>query len=355
MVSSDSDSDVEVPQIKAKPKRKKKLIDYLSEKQAAAIAEAKKQEDEENDKIDVAFPVINPLNFIKNKDIRKQKFRKLQGNKKKEDKIARKQRKLEGGPKTTGHTIESLREKDQTAIENNENSENEELQAELENDKFSGFYSKIYAPKVLITFSDLPHRKTRNFGNELAKIIPNSVALTRKNASIKKICKSAIKEECTDVLIINENRKEPNGLLIIHLPDGPTAHFKLSNVKSTKELKKNIDNISEHRPEVILTNFTTRLGLTIGRMLGAIFHFDPEFNGRRAVTFHNQRDYIFFRHHIYQFTKDGKRPKLKELGPRFTLKLRSLQPGLFDTICGDYEWMNTDKRRLMESRRRFFL
>lgn len=109
--------------------------------------------------------------------------------------------------------------------------------------------------------------------------------------------KSAIKENYTDILIINEHKKEPDGLLVIHLPDGPTAHFKLSNVKITTELRKHHKEISNHRPEVILNNFTTRLGLTIGRLLGALFHYDPEFVGRRAVTFHNQRDYIFFRHY----------------------------------------------------------
>jgi len=88
-----------------------------------------------------------------------------------------------------------------------------------------------------------------------------------------------------------------DGMLIVHLPDGPTAHFKLSNVKITTDLKRSHKEITEHRPEVILNNFTTSLGFTIGRMLGALFHYQPEFKGRRVVTFHNQRDYIFFRHH----------------------------------------------------------
>lgn len=111
--------------------------------------------------------------------------------------------------------------------------------------------------------------------------------------------KSAITNQFTDILIINENRKQPDGLLLIHLPDGPTAHFRVSNVKITTELRKSHKAITQHRPEVILNNFSTRLGLTVGRMLGAIFHYDPEFQGRRAVAFHNQRDYIFFRHYRY--------------------------------------------------------
>jgi ribosome production factor 1 len=90
-------------------------------------------------------------------------------------------------------------------------------------------------------------------------------------------------------------------------------------------------------------------------MLAAIFHYDPDYRGRRAVTFHNQRDYIFFRHNRYEF-KNNQKVKLRELGPRFTLKLRSLQQGTFDSKFGDFEWMITGRRHDMEtSRRRFFL
>ena len=58
-------------------------------------------------------------------------------------------------------------------------------------------------------------------------------------------------------------------------------------------------NATRHRPEVILNNFKTRLGHSVGRMLGSLFHMDPEFRGRNVVTFHNQRDFIFFRRHRY--------------------------------------------------------
>lgn len=298
---------------------------------------------------------INPLNLIKNKEIRHKLFKKQQQTKKKEQKKARKQRKLEGGERSKGHTIESLREKDFTIVDNLDDSDNEELQKELETDDFSEYFNREYTPKVLITYADNPVTKTRKFGIELARIIPNSIAKIRNRSSIKKMVKSAIRENFTDIMIINENNREPNGLVAIHLPNGPTAHFKLSNVRITKEIRRSHLEFSKHRPEVILTNFSTRLGITVGRMLGALFHHDPEFKGRRAVTFHNQRDYIFFRHHRYEFTKEGNRAKLRELGPRFTLKLRSLQEGTFDSKSGDYDWMITNKRHAMEGRRRFFL
>jgi ribosome production factor 1 len=43
----------------------------------------------------------------------------------------------------------------------------------------------------------------------------------------------------------------------------------------------------------------------------------------------------------------------QELGPRFTLKLLSLQKGTFDSRNGEFEWL--PKKENKTSRRRFFL
>lgn len=89
----------------------------------------------------------------------------------------------------------------------------------------------------------------------------------------------------------------------------------------------------------------------------------------------NQRDFVFVRQHRYMFTGEGKvcaraarccamggcnftivcqRAALQELGPRFTLKLRWILNGTFDTKHGEYEWLH--KRKEMDtSRRRFHL
>jgi ribosome production factor 1 len=78
--------------------------------------------------------------------------------------------------------------------------------------------------------------------------------------------------------------------------------------------------------------------------------------GRQVVTFHNQRDFIFVRHHRYVYRKenDKVRAKLQELGPRFTLKLQYLQEGSFDTEFGEYEWVR--KPGMIEgSKKKFFM
>ena len=38
--------------------------------------------------------------------------------------------------------------------------------------------------------------------------------------------------------------------------------------------------------------------------------------------------------------KDSKRVGMQELGPRFTLKLRSVQKGTFDSKYGEYMWLH---------------
>lgn len=43
---------------------------------------------------------------------------------------------------------------------------------------------------------------------------------------------------------------------------------------------------------------------------------------------------------------------VQELGPRFTLKLKRLQRGTFDTKTGEFEWVH--KRKEMDTSRRKF-
>lgn len=45
--------------------------------------------------------------------------------------------------------------------------------------------------------------------------------------------------------------------------------------------------------------------------------------------------------------------RLQELGPRFTLRLQSLQKGTFDSKQGEFEWVH--KKDMDTSRRRFHL
>ncbi|RWS27112.1 ribosome production factor 1-like protein, partial [Leptotrombidium deliense] len=295
------------------------------------------------------------LSAIRNKLRRRELYLKFKEEKRKAKKEARKERQRlyerlgdEAPPKAVPKTIDSMREVDVTTVD----PDDEEVKEDEATDQFASYFRGDREPKVLITTSDNPHTKTIKFCRELMQTIPNSEFRWRNRSSIKKMVKAASARNYTDIIIINEDLRKPNALLLIHLPDGPTAFFRMSSVRYCKNIKRRAM-LSSHRPEVIINNFDTRLGHTVGRMIASLFHFDPQFSGRRVVTFHNQRDYIFFRHHRYEF-KSGEKVAIQEIGPRFTLRLKWVQNGTFDTKYGEYEWVL--KRHEMEtSRRRFFL
>ncbi|CAG5127568.1 unnamed protein product, partial [Candidula unifasciata] len=249
-------------------------------------------------------------------------------------------------PKKQPKTIENMRVPDETKVD----PDNEEAMISLQTDEMAPHFNQETTPKILITTSDRPRQKTNNFCKELKKVIPNSFIKYRRGLDLKKIIPQAIAREFTDIIVINEDAGEPNGMVLCHLPDGPTAEFKMMNTKLCKELKR-LGEMTEHIPEVNLQNFTTRLGLTVGRMLTCLFPTRANFHGRRVVTFHNQRDYIFFRHHRYHF-RNADNVGLHELGPRFILRLRSLQKGTFDSRYGMYMWIH--KRHEMDGNRRKF-
>ena len=57
----------------------------------------------------------------------------------------------------------------------------------------------------------------------------------------------------------------------------------------------------------IYQSLARSLACRTGRFFGSLFpHDQPEFEGRQVVTFHNQRDFLFVRHHRYIF-KEGKK------------------------------------------------
>lgn len=273
-------------------------------------------------------------------------------------------------PKKIPRTIENTREIDDTVCK----PDDEELFAGNDADEFSSILKQDCAPKILITTSRFNSTRGPAFISDLLSVIPNAHYYKRGTYDLKKIVEYANNKDFTSLIVVHTNRREPDALLIIGLPDGPTAHFKLSRLVLHKDLK-NHGNPTSHEPELVLTNFSTRLGHRVGRMIQSLFPQVPNFRGRRVVTFHNQRDFIFFRHHRYIFEtkeskqaeskgkngKDGKEAKakekviarLQECGPRFTMKLISLQHGTFDTKGGEYEWVH--KPEMDTSRRRFFL
>lgn len=223
-------------------------------------------------------------------------------------------------------------------------------------------------PKILITTSinsTLHHQ-----AEVLVSLLPNAKYVRRSSHryghkfSIREISTFAAKREFTTLVVLEEDLKKPSGLIVVHLPIGPTFHFTITNWYEAKSIPGH-GRPTSHIPELILNNFTTPLGLLTAHLFRSMYPSNPELQGRQVVTLHNQRDFIFLRRHRYVFREkrgseksvvgaDGKEMKgtedirtgLQELGPRLTLKLRRVDKGIQRASGQEWEWKGkTDRVR----------
>jgi len=310
---------------------------------------------------------------IGNKMKRQQMYKK-EKNAKKKIKIEKKQRakklKEELGdnapPKQEPKSLDKMREVDITMV----GKEDEEVFADINEDEFAPYYRNEKQAKIMITTRPRPSKNLFAFIQDLLNLFPKCYYYPRKKFSLKQIVEFSEKKSFTHIMVINEKDKQCNAMIVTHLPYGPTACFKVTNIVNGGTISGH-GRVTEHRPEVVLNNFNTRLGLRVGRLFGSMFPHEPEFVGRQVATFHNQRDFIFVRYHRYMFEERRARPNktqivgkdgktavqvvTQELGPRFTLKLKWLQAGTFDTKEGEFEWIHKANEHGKNDRRRFFL
>jgi U3 small nucleolar ribonucleoprotein protein IMP4 len=190
--------------------------------------------------------------------------------------------------------------------------------------------AKYRDPKVLVTTSRNASQRLTQFQKEMKLIIPNAIRINRGGFVLKDLVKIAQANNFTDLVILHETRGEPDGMIVCHLPYGPTAYFGLSNVVLRHDLKDKVDPVSEAYPHLIFDNFNTRLGDRISDILKYIFPL-PKVDSKRVITFQNDQDFISFRHHVYK-KDDHKTVALKELGPRFEMKPYQIVLGTVEII-----------------------
>eukprot|EP01097_Dermamoeba_algensis_P000669 TRINITY_DN1238_c0_g3_i1.p1 TRINITY_DN1238_c0_g3~~TRINITY_DN1238_c0_g3_i1.p1 ORF type:complete len:335 (-),score=80.45 TRINITY_DN1238_c0_g3_i1:125-1129(-) len=299
--------------------------------------------------------VDTTVTHIKNKIKRNLVYQKLKKQKKTVRMKERKKRKKEreknpnAPPPAPAKTLENTREADPTM----DNQDDPEVEMETLADEFASHFNNEQTVKnIVITTSLRPSAKVSRFAAELSCLFPGSQFIRRKEFVMKDIIQFSINRGYSHLLVLNETKKQMHGLILMSLPYGPTAHFRLTGYAYAKEVNKRAQPLKVYRdynPELIVNNFQTQMGVRLGRMLASTFPPLPHFKGKRVITFHNQRDFIFFRHHSY-IIHSPTDVELTGIGPRFCLKLRSLQTGL---MSGEYEWIF--KKELETSRRKFFL
>jgi len=234
-------------------------------------------------------------------------------------------------------TLDNMREFNPTMITadpaDSNAPEDPESSRDIAEDPFAAYFQPSENPmapqKVLITTSPRSTKTTYEFCEELVSIFPGAELIRRKKGKgfeIGRIAAWAANRGYNNMIVVNEDRKTPNAITFIHLPEGPSAYFKLTSVIPSHKIHNHAKQ-TPHNPELVLNNFVTRLGHTVGRMWQTLFPQMPEFQGRQVVTLHNQRDFLFFRRHRYAF-RSTEKVALQEIGPRFTLKLRWLKRGI---------------------------
>jgi U3 small nucleolar ribonucleoprotein protein IMP4 len=219
----------------------------------------------------------------------------------------------------------------------------------LIDDEYAG--ATLREPKILLTTSRNPSAPLTQFVKELKVVFPNSQRMNRGGQVISEIVESCRSHEITDLILVHEHRGQPDGLIVCHLPLGPTAYFGLLNVVTRHDIKdrKAMGKMSEAYPHLILDNFTTKTGERTANIMKHLFPV-PKPDSKRLITFANRDDYISFRHHVFEKKGGPKSIDLKEVGPRFELRLYQIKRGTVDQSEAQNEfvlrpYINTAKKQ----------
>lgn len=188
--------------------------------------------------------------------------------------------------------------------------------------------------KLMMTTSEKPTKRLYDFMRELMVLFPSIFYYPRQSFTLDEVYNFGKEMKYSHVLVV---RDAGWWELMVRKLGGGLAVFKITNITLAKKIAHH-GVATDHKPELILNGFNSVMGMRVGRMLASMFPQEPEFKGRRVVTFHNQRDFIFVRHHRYIFKDEFTRVSMQEIGPRFTLRLKKLYAVGEEGKVGGLEW-----------------
>lgn len=217
-------------------------------------------------------------------------------------------------------------------------------------------YAGVSDPKVVITTSRNPSSRLQQFVKEFRLLIPNCQRINRGGYVLSDLVELCRANEVTDIIVLHEHRGEPDGLVVCHLPHGPTAHFSLKDVALRHDLPEKPPNMSEAPPHLVFHNFTSPVGLRVSSILKYLFPPSAAAS-QRVHAFVNVNDLIHFRHYTWTDTrkekknnpglasgneeKEAEKPRgleLTEVGPRFSLRPFRIELGTMEMRDLESEW-----------------
>lgn len=195
-------------------------------------------------------------------------------------------------------------------------------------------------PKICITTARDASSKLVQFAKELSLMIPNAERINRGKMNLEEFVDTCRRHDFTDMIIVHEHSGIPDGLVVSHLPYGPTAYFGVFNAVMRHDLgsKKEIGTVSQVYPHLILDNLTTQLGQRFGNILKFLFPVPPP-ESKRIITFANRDEFISVRNHVYTQPKGVESIEIKEVGPRFELKPYKIKLGTVEQPHAETEWV----------------
>uniref|UniRef100_A0A2K6RI44 Brix domain-containing protein n=1 Tax=Rhinopithecus roxellana TaxID=61622 RepID=A0A2K6RI44_RHIRO len=179
--------------------------------------------------------------------------------------------------------------------------------------------------------------RLKMFAKELKLVFPGAQRMNRGRHEVGALVRACKANGVTDLLVVHEHRGTPVGLIVSHLPFGPTAYFTLCNVVMRHDIP-DLGTMSEAKPHLITHGFSSRLGKRV-----SICH-----SLSLTTTYHSGG------HHVYKKI-DHRNVELTEVGPRFELKLYMIRLGMLEQeATADVEWRwhpytNTARKRVFLS------
>jgi len=152
------------------------------------------------------------------------------------------------------------------------------------------FNAGVRDPKILVTTSHDPSSKLTQFLKEVKLVLPNAQRMNRGGHTVKQVVETCRSEGFSDLVVVQEHRGIPDGLVVSHMPHGPTAYFGLHNVVMRHDIENPAPS-SEAYPHLIFDNLSTKIGKRVFTILQCLFPV-PKPDSRRIVTFANRDDYI---------------------------------------------------------------
>ncbi|KAL0234135.1 hypothetical protein PCE1_001173 [Barthelona sp. PCE] len=189
-------------------------------------------------------------------------------------------------------------------------------------------------PSIMITTCRNPSSRLMKFAKELRLIFPNAERMNRGNIIVPELVDIARRYDVTDLIVCHEHQGVPDGLIISHMPYGPTAYFALENTILRHDLE-DVEKLSEAYPKLIFEGFSTELGARVTNILKYLFPV-PKPLSKRLMVFNNTEDYISFRHFIYK--NEENEVTVAEQGPRFEMKPYKIILGTMDMAEAEVEW-----------------